>query len=290
MGSISIYNHAGSADVIVDAFGYFAESTAPTAPGAPTTLTATAGSGEVGLLWAAPSSDGGSVVTGFNVYEGTTSGGESTAPVNGPILITGISYTATGLTNGTTYYFTVAAVNSVGSSGPSNEAAATPASTPTGLLTTFSDGTWAVGTQIAPGTYWTTGGSDCYWARVSNLSGDLSAIIANGVTIGQVIVTILPTDVGFDTQSCGTWSPLPSTGPQATSFGDGIWAVGIDIAPGTYSSPGGSSCYWERDSDFTGDITSIIANGLSTGPVTVSIASTDKAFQTQGCGTWTLQY
>jgi hypothetical protein len=58
-GSISIYNHAGSADVIVDAFGYFAESTAPTAPGAPTTLTATAGSGEVGLLWAAPSSDGG---------------------------------------------------------------------------------------------------------------------------------------------------------------------------------------------------------------------------------------
>jgi NAD/NADP transhydrogenase alpha subunit len=72
MGSTSIYNHAGSADVIVDAFGYFAESTAPTAPGAPTTLTATAGSGEVGLLWAAPSSDGGSVITSFNVYPRST--------------------------------------------------------------------------------------------------------------------------------------------------------------------------------------------------------------------------
>jgi predicted phage tail protein len=55
--------------------------------------------------------------------------------VNGPILITGTSYTATGLTNGTTYYFTVAAVNSVGSSGPSNEAAATPAFTPRRLST-----------------------------------------------------------------------------------------------------------------------------------------------------------
>jgi hypothetical protein len=72
MGSISIYNHAGSADVIVDAFGYFAESTAPTAPGAPTTLTATAGSGEVGLVWAAPFSDGGSVITSFNVYPRST--------------------------------------------------------------------------------------------------------------------------------------------------------------------------------------------------------------------------
>ena len=43
------------------------------APGAPTGLTATAGDTTVTLTWTAPSSNGGSVITGYNVYEGTTS-------------------------------------------------------------------------------------------------------------------------------------------------------------------------------------------------------------------------
>src|SRR5262249_15744082 len=53
------------------------------------------------------------------------------------------SYTDTGLTNGTTYYYVVTAVNGAGESGNSNEANATPAAadttpptTPTGLTAT----------------------------------------------------------------------------------------------------------------------------------------------------------
>src|ERR1035441_9471722 len=85
----------------------------------------------VTLSWTAPSGNGGSTITGYDVYEGTTPGGESTTPVNGTTLIGATSYTATGLTNGTTYYFDVQAVNLVGSSVASNEASAAPTSTPT---------------------------------------------------------------------------------------------------------------------------------------------------------------
>jgi titin len=103
-----------------------------TVPGVPTGLTASPGDTAVTLNWTAPISDGGSQLTGYNIFEGTSSGGESTTPVNSsPLPATAISYLATGLTNGTTYYFTVVAINAVGSSVPSNEASATPTSSPT---------------------------------------------------------------------------------------------------------------------------------------------------------------
>jgi fibronectin type 3 domain-containing protein len=97
------------------------------APAAPTGLTATGGTGNVVLTWSPPASNGGAAVTGYNLYRGTTSGGESSTPV--ATSITGTSFTDTGLTNGTTYYYTVAAVNAVGSSPQSSEASATPLAT-----------------------------------------------------------------------------------------------------------------------------------------------------------------
>jgi len=99
-------------------------SSAPMVPTAPQSLAATAGSGSVSLSWAAPASNGGAAITGYNVYRGTSPGGESATPVATNVTTT--SFTDTGLTNGTTYYYTVAAVNSVGTSPQSNEASATP--------------------------------------------------------------------------------------------------------------------------------------------------------------------
>ena len=112
-------------------------------PSAPAHLTASASSGAVDLSWSAPTSEGGSPITGYDVYEGTTSGGESSTPVNpAPLAASATSSTVSGLTNGTTYYFMVKAINAAGSSPASNQASATPVS-PTPPVTT-SSGYWLV--------------------------------------------------------------------------------------------------------------------------------------------------
>ena len=63
------------------------------------------------LSWTAPASDGGSQVSGYNVFEGTTADLSGSAPVTN---VTGTTVTLPALTNGTTYYFEVAAVNAAG--------------------------------------------------------------------------------------------------------------------------------------------------------------------------------
>ena len=55
--------------------------------------------------------DGGSPVTGYDIYAGTTADFNGRAPV---ARVTGTVVTVTGLVNGTTYYFKVTAVNRVG--------------------------------------------------------------------------------------------------------------------------------------------------------------------------------
>jgi fibronectin type 3 domain-containing protein len=96
-------------------------------PSVPTGLTATAGNVQVALAWNASSG-----ATSYRVKRSTTSGGPYTV-VASP---TSTSYTNTGLTNGTTYYYVVSAVNSAGESANSSQVSATPRATtaaPTGL-------------------------------------------------------------------------------------------------------------------------------------------------------------
>jgi glucan endo-1,3-alpha-glucosidase len=96
-------------------------------PGAPTGLAATASSGQVSLTWSASSG-----ATSYSVYRSTSSGGEGMAPIAAGL--TTPAFTDTGLANGTTYFYKVAAVNSAGVSAQSAEASATPqGSTGTGL-------------------------------------------------------------------------------------------------------------------------------------------------------------
>lgn len=98
-------------------------SASPTAPGPPVILAASPGYSQVAVSWSPPTSDGGAVIEGYRLYAGTSSGGESTIPVNGS-LISGTSFTVGNLTGCATYYFKVAAVNSLGEGPASGEMSA----------------------------------------------------------------------------------------------------------------------------------------------------------------------
>ena len=126
-------------------------------PSAPTGLTATGGNHVVTLSWQ-PSV--GSVPITYNVFRGSAAGGESSAPI--ATGITGTSFSDTGVTNGSTYFYVVDALNSLGTSGGSNEASATPAaptppSVPTGLSATGGVSqvslSWSASNGTAPITY-----------------------------------------------------------------------------------------------------------------------------------------
>ncbi|MFA5386625.1 MAG: fibronectin type III domain-containing protein, partial [Candidatus Paceibacterota bacterium] len=102
--------------------------TSVTAPTAPQSLAATNGNTQSVLTWSAPSSDGGASITSYKVYRGTTSNGEILLSSGGCSGLGNVlTCTDTGLTNGTTYYYKVSAVNSVGEGSQSSEATATPA-------------------------------------------------------------------------------------------------------------------------------------------------------------------
>jgi hypothetical protein len=153
----------------------------------------------------------------------------------------------------------------------------------------FGDGTYQVGADIQPGTYRTREGSpNCYYERLKNFTGGINSILANANTYAPAIVTIRPTDAGFNSQGCATWTKdLSAITASKTSFGAGAYIVGTDMVPGTYRSSGGNNCYYERLRDFTGGMNSIIANGNTKNPTIVTITPTDAGFQSQSCGTWT---
>jgi hypothetical protein len=106
-----------------------------TTPAVPTALAATAGNAQVALTWTASTG-----ATSYHVKRSTTSGGPYTQ-VSAPMAA---SFTDTGLTNGTTYFYVVSAVNANGESVNSAQASAKPVApspsqapaTPTGLMAT----------------------------------------------------------------------------------------------------------------------------------------------------------
>src|SRR5438552_995254 len=97
-------------------------SSSVTPPSAPQNLEAVAGDANVGLSWQAPASDGGSPITNYQIYRGTTAGGATFHATVGDVL----TYSDTDVTNGQSYFYQVAASNAVGESPRSNEVSATP--------------------------------------------------------------------------------------------------------------------------------------------------------------------
>ena len=122
-------------------------TTATSAPGAPTGLTATAsGTTQIDLSWTAPASTGGSAITGYKIEvspNGTSGWTDQVANTNS----TATTYAHTGLAAGDTRHYRVSAINTNGAGTASNVDSATTGTSapgaPTGLTATAS-GTTAI--------------------------------------------------------------------------------------------------------------------------------------------------
>ncbi len=144
-------------------------------PSAPSGLAAAAANGQVSLSWQASAG-----ATTYNVKRSTVSGSET-------LLASGVAstgYVDSAVTNGTTYFYVVSAVNSAGTSANSNEVAATPTapvtvapSSPVNLAATAGPGTKKITLS------WTSSaGAATYSVLRSTTSGGPYSVVSTGLT------------------------------------------------------------------------------------------------------------
>lgn len=218
------------------------------APGAPTGAVATPGDRQASVAFSAPSSNGGAPIDGYTVT--STPEGLTGTGTHSPIVVP-------GLTNGTSYTFTVIATNAVGSSGASlPSAAVTPkgdqtitfanpgpqnfgttptlsASASSGLAVSFSSTTPGICTITGAGAMTLVSAGNC--TIVAAQSGDSAWNAATTVSQTFAINAIAPgaptigTATGGNTQAFITFTAPSSNG-----------GAPIDTYTAT-SSPGGKT-------------------------------------------------
>lgn len=97
-------------------------------PSTPQSLTVTYGNASAALSWTAPASDGGAAVSDYVIEYRASSASSWTTANDG--VNTNLAYTVSGLTNGTLYYFRVAAKNVAGTGSMTTAETATPRTVP----------------------------------------------------------------------------------------------------------------------------------------------------------------
>jgi cellulose 1,4-beta-cellobiosidase len=148
-------------------------------PAPPASVAATPGNGQAVLAWTTSSG-----AATYDVEQSPVSGG----PYVTIAATAGNSYTNTGLTNGVTYYYVVASVNTNGAGADSGEVSATPQvslpATPTGLTATTSYGQIQLSWNVASG-------ASAYYLKRALAGGGPYAIIAEAPQPGwsDLIVT-----------------------------------------------------------------------------------------------------
>ena len=212
-------------------YGILAVSSSVTVPSAPTGVIATAADGQATITWNPVSG-----ATSYNVYmasqSSVTKSNYSTLP--GGMAHSNVTspYVHTGLTNGTTYYFVVTAVNTSGESTESSEVLTTPAisiiipNAPGNLQTTAVSSTqinlaWTDNSANEDGfkIERKTGASGTYSqiatvvTNINNYS-DTTGLTANTAYCYQVRAFNSAWDSGYSNESCTTTLPT-ATAPSA---------------------------------------------------------------------------
>ena len=237
-----------------------------TAPSAPTAVTAVAGNGTATVTFGAPASNGGAPVTGYTVT--VSPGGTTMNTTSSPVVFT-------GLTNGTSYTFTVTATNSAGVGPAAASNAVTPAGppgSPTGLVATGGESSAAL-TWTAPASNgspitsylvqyslsgaadWTTFPTPTTPATSATVTGladgtsydfQVSAVNAQGSGVPSALAAATPAATAPSAPTIGTATAGDGTAsvtftPPSTTGGSPILQYTVTSTPGGITASGSGS-------------------------------------------------
>lgn len=287
------------------------ETTTPVSPlstpGAPQSLQAAPGDGQVALSWVAPFPAPG----GYEVqYRAASSG---TWQPGTPTPVSGTSYTVTGLTNGTPYVFQVRSVRGSAASAWVQSATVTPSgawvvpAAPTSLTAVPGDGLAVMYWTVAAGNpatgyevqYSTNNSTWFPTAAQRTGSTNLNYVLAglsNGVAYYLRVRTVNGPQVSGWTQMAGTVTPVGVPGaPTSVNGVPGNQQVTVSWIPPAYqgspvtgyrvqlSTNGGLT--WVPAVDLNTPATSTVVGGLTNG---VTYTFRVAAFSAAGNGTWSV--
>jgi fibronectin type 3 domain-containing protein len=279
----------------IEVFG--ASTACTTVPSAPTGLTATASSSSViGLTWSAVTPPANCTIGSYNVYGGTTAN-PTTLIASG---VTGTTFSDTGLTASTTYYYVVKALDVDGTSAASAQASAETSATstcnavpPTGpasLTATASSSSviglsWTAAPENPP---CTTSSYSVYSSTVNGFTPSSSNLIASGVTSTTYSNTGLAASTTYyylvealdsfgasaaspqasaeTLTSGGSCSAVPSAPTGLTATASSSSAISLSwsaVTPPANCSISSYSVYGSTTGGFTPGSGNLIASGLT---------------------------
>ena len=184
---VTAVNSAGESARSNEASAIPSAASPPPPPGG---VSATPGDRQSNIRWSASTG-----ATSYNLYRGLSSGGQGPTPYRAGLTTT--SFTDTGLTNGTTYFYRLAAVNAAGESVRSNEVSARPSAATSGNI--------SVSGRVASGT--------------SPWFGELNVLMTNTapVTALTVEITVQKTPgVSYSGQYNSYWGNMLSMSNRQT--------------------------------------------------------------------------
>ncbi len=210
-------------------------ATPATVPGAPTGVSATPGNASASVSWTAPGSNGGAAITG---YTATASPGGATCTT------AALGCTVSGLTNGTSYTFSVRATNWAGTGAASG---ASPAVTPATVPDAPTDVTLDLPADHVVGALdvtWTapafTGGAVITGYIATVLPGGQSCTTTaalscriTGITTGTAVAAYVTASnvTGAGAESNASALVTPPTPPSASLNALATWTTAASVSP-----------------------------------------------------------
>ena len=231
----------------------------------PNNLAAVPGNGQITLSWSA--SPG---ATSYSICQGLTSGGEGSTPVATVTASPNPTAIITGLTNGSIYFFTVAAVSAGITSGPSAEVSGAP------LSPQVANGSLAAGVIVLTAT------------QNSQVAAETSSLVTFNGSIslpqGTVFLTADNAYVADTTTTAGGQTLVAVHAPQVDDVFSSLRIAGT--FPATSGSAGASAAAYVSRNNATHGVSKPYAPSLS-GTLTQTIPINNKVGGFSATGTLT---